>query len=462
MSTANAAVVSRHPKGLYVLFATEMWERFSFYTMTAMFALYMRDTTGQGFGWSIDDTQLLYSNYIMCVYVSPIFGGWIADKKIGYRKSVMIGGVFFMAGHLLLSFRSMPAVYAALTCLVIGNGFFKPNVSAMVGNLYTEGSHLKDRAYNIFYMGINVGAFLAPVVAEFMKSRFGFHPAFAVAVGGMAISIVILWKFKRHVEMADTPASRGETSANTAAVTVDAPPQGVSRQDAANAGRRAAMDAVPDWKRICALMVIFLIVIVFWMVFHQNGTTITYWGNENTNWKVTGIISNAINPGWVIVLTFPVIMFWRWLDKKGLEPSTPTKMVFGMVLTSIAFLVFFIAARIGEGSLAPGANPYALGTYKMSPLWLLGAYGVLTAGELMLSPMGLSLVSKVAPIRWRGLMMGGWFVATGLGNKLTQIGQLWDDWLHSNFWLFCSACALVMAIVLLLLLRPLKKAMPGV
>jgi POT family proton-dependent oligopeptide transporter len=454
--------VSRHPKGLYVLFATEMWERFSFYTMTAMFALYMRDTTGQGFGWSIDDTQLLYSNYIMCVYVSPIFGGWIADKKIGYRKSVIVGGVFFMAGHLLLSFRSMPAVYAALTCLVIGNGFFKPNVSAMVGNLYTEGSHLKDRAYNIFYMGINVGAFLAPVVAEFMKSRFGFHPAFAVAVGGMAISIVILWKFKRHVEMADTPASRGETSANTAAVTVDAPPQGVSRQDAANAGRRAAMDAVPDWKRICALMVIFLIVIVFWMVFHQNGTTITYWGNENTNWKVTGIISNAINPGWVIVLTFPVIMFWKWLDKKGLEPSTPTKMVFGMVLTSIAFLVFFIAARIGEGSLAPGANPYALGAYKMSPLWLLGAYGVLTAGELMLSPMGLSLVSKVAPIRWRGLMMGGWFVATGLGNKLTQIGQLWDDWLHSNFWLFCSACALVMAIVLLLLLRPLKKAMPGV
>ena len=125
MSTANETGVGRHPKGLYVLFATEMWERFSFYTMIAMFALYMRDTTGQGFAWSIDDTQALYSNYIMFVYVSPIFGGWIADKKIGYRKSVMIGGVFFMAGHLLLSIRSMPAVYAALTCLVIGNGFFQ-------------------------------------------------------------------------------------------------------------------------------------------------------------------------------------------------------------------------------------------------------------------------------------------------------------------------------------------------
>jgi len=222
------------------------------------------------------------------------------------------------------------------------------------------------------------------------------------------------------------------------------------------------MDAVPDWKRVGALIVIFGIVVVFWMVFHQNGTTITYWGNENTNWKVTGIISNAINPGWVIVLTFPVIAFWRWLDKKGLEPSTPTKMVIGMVLTSCAFLIWFIAAKIGEGSLPAGANAYALGAYKMSPLWLLGAYGVLTAGELMLSPMGLSLVSKVSPIRMRGVMMGGWFVATGFGNKLTQIGQLWDDWLHSTFWLFCAGCAMAMAIILVVLLRPLKKAMPGV
>jgi POT family proton-dependent oligopeptide transporter len=448
----DTGIALKHPKGLYVLFATEMWERFSFYTMIAMFALYMRDTTGQGFAWTVDSTQALYSNYIMCVYISPLVGGWIADKKIGYRKAVMIGGLFFMAGHLLLSFRSIGIVYAALACLIIGNGFFKPNVSTMVGNLYQEGSHLKDRAYNIFYMGINVGAFLAPVVAEFVKGRWGFHVAFAVAALGMAISVFILWKWKKHIESAERPASRDpKTAMQTAAVTVDAPPAGGSRQ--------SALEAVPDWKRVGALVVVFLIVIVFWMVFHQNGTTITYWGNENTNWKVTGIISNAINPAWVIILTFPVIMFWRWLDKKGLEPSTPTKMVFGMALTALAFFVFFIAARIGEASILPGGDPYA---YKMSPLWLLGAYGVLTAGELMLSPMGLSLVSKVAPVRIRGIMMGGWFVATGLGNKLTQIGQLWDDWLHSTFWIFCSACALMMAFVLLVLLRPLKKAMPGV
>src|SRR4051812_37543898 len=195
---ASSAAVDQHPKGLYVLFATEMWERFSFYSMLAMFTLYLRDTTGQGFGWTSDQATGLYANYIMFVYLSPLIGGWIADKKLGYRKAVMIGGFFFMAGHLLLSIRSIPVVYAALTCLVIGNGFFKPNVSTMVGNLYPEGSHLKDRAYNIFYMGINIGAASAPIVMGLVQAKWGFHPAFAIAAGGMAISVFILWKFKQH------------------------------------------------------------------------------------------------------------------------------------------------------------------------------------------------------------------------------------------------------------------------
>jgi POT family proton-dependent oligopeptide transporter len=308
----------------------------------------------------------------------------------------------------------------------------------MVGNLYPEGSHLKDRAYNIFYMGINIGAFLAPVVAEVVQGRWGYHPAFAVAAGGMVISVWILWQFKRHVEGADrgTPAAVKHTT-----------PQA-----------RLPIDDVPDWKRISALIVVFLIVIVFWMAFHQNGATMTYWGDENTDWQVSGIISNAINPFWVIALTFPLVFFWKWLDSKGLEPSTPTKMAFGMFLTGLAFFILFIAAKVGEASVT-GDNPYA---FKVSPAWLIGAYGVITLGELMLSPMGLSLVSKVAPSRVRGLMMGGWFVATAIGNKLTQIGELWDDWLHSSFWLLLCGLATVMGFVLLFLLRPLKKAMPGV
>jgi proton-dependent oligopeptide transporter, POT family len=432
--------LDKHPKGLYVLFATEMWERFSFYTMVSMFTLYLRDPN-EGFAWSAAQASTLYANYMMFVYCSPLIGGWIADRKLGYRRAVMLGGFFFMAGHLLLSVRSLAFVYAALTCLVIGNGFFKPNVSTMVGNLYPDGSHLKDRAYNLFYMGINIGACLAPIVATFVQAKFGFHPAFAVAAFGMVISVTIMWRFKHYLE--DDRYRAGKQS-------------GLSKSQASD--KQSAMNAVAEWKRIGALIVVFAVVVVFWMVFHQNGTTITYWADENTDWHVRGIISNSINPAWVIILTVPLISFWKWLEKKGKEPSTPTKMVLGMAITSLAFLVFYAAAKTGEATVT-GNDLYA---FKVSPLWLLGSYGVLTLGELMLSPMGLSLVSKVAPTRFRGALMGGWFVATGLGNKLTQIAVFWTEWKHSTFWLLLSGAAMVMAVVLLLLLRPLKKAMPGV
>ncbi len=562
--------VSKHPKGLYVLFATEMWERFSFYSMLALFTLYLRNTE-QGFGWTAAEATALYSNYLMFVYASPLIGGLIADKITGYRKAVMIGGFFFMAGHGLLSIPALWAVYAALTCLVIGNGFFKPNVSTMVGNLYPEGSHLKDRAYNIFYMGINLGAFAAPIVMEIVKANFGFHPAFAVAAFGMILSVGVLWYFKQHVIHTDLKYAKGvivvgdhvieniggtgdaEQAADTAATAVDAPPHGVSSQDeggkqkgaSGDAGRRSLMDAVPNCKRVVALIVVFLIVIVFWMVFHQNGSTLTYFADDNTDWNVTGTISNSINAFWVLALTFPLVWFWGFLDKRGKEPSTPTKMAFGMTLTGLSFLVLWYGATIGESmtktadqlttgefrinervvtnlgnagvskdvldkivaakgadgkntvfgvkfakktdettkvttsgeqqliaavnAASPGAgdtnraailqNAYL---FRVSPFWLIFAYMIVTLGELMLSPMGLSLVSKVAPIGIRGLMMGGWFVATAIGNKLTQIGVYWDIWLQSTFFLVLASFALVMAVVLALLLKPLKKAMPGV
>lgn len=445
-SAATAAPVPqreapKHPKGLYVLFATEMWERFSFYSMLAMFTLYLRDPK-EGFGWTAAEATGLYSNYLMFVYASPLIGGYLADKFLGYRRAVMVGGLFFMAGHLLLSFRSIPIVYAALTCLVIGNGFFKPNVSTMVGNLYPEGSALKDRAYNIFYMGINVGAFIAPLIAELVKSKFGFHPAFAVAAFGMLISVSILWRFKHLIEDRGQRAATAVTSPAAAAATVDAPPL--------EAGEKLAIDSIPGWKRIGALIVIYTIVIVFWMIFHQNGSTLTYWADENTDWNVSGIISNSINPFWIITLTFPLVWFWKWLNKKGIEPSTPTKIAFGMLLTGASFLLMYLAAKAG-------------GDYgKVSPLWLISAYAIISLGELMLSPMGLSLVSKVAPLKHRGIMMGGWFVATAIGNKLTMIGVYWEEWRHSTFFLVLGTMAIVMAVVLAFLLKPLKKAMPGV
>jgi POT family proton-dependent oligopeptide transporter len=439
--SAAPAVAEKHPPGLVVLFFTEMWERFSFYTVGAIWALYVQNTGEKGgFGWTQDHATSLWSTYLMFVYASPIVGGILADRKLGYRRSVMLGGLFFMAGHALLAIQSVPIMFAALACLVIGNGLFKPNVSTMVGNLYREGSHLKDRAYNIFYMGINIGAALAPLIAEPMVAKFGYHPAFFLGAVGMLISVSILWRFKHHVLHADRPGHRGGSSA--AATAVDAPPKGISHQN--------PIDQISDQRRIGALIVIFLVVIAFWMVFHQQQTTLTYWADNNTDWNVSGIISNAINPLWVLLLTPFLVLFWQSLDRRGKEPSTPTKMAIGMCLTGISFFVLYFAGRAGGD------------TGKVSPLWLIGAYGVLTLGELMLSPMGLSLVSKVAPIRLRGLMMGGWFMATAIGNKLTMIGVLWDDMPHSQFFAILGMIALGMAVVLTLLLKPLKRSMPGV
>jgi proton-dependent oligopeptide transporter, POT family len=476
----------RHPNGLYILFASEMWERFGFYTAAAIMTLYLQRG---GFGWSKTDATTLWSYYLMFIYATPLIGGWMADKFLGYRRSVLIGGIFFTAGYVLLGFGSFATYYLALALLFAGNGFFKPNVSTMVGNLYPESSPLKDSAYSIFYMGINVGALLAPIVAEgalqalagsdvlemakkgqalsavqAASLRSGFLTAFYAAAAGMTLGTAILLASYRKLAGADrrhVPLKAADT--DVVSVTEDLPP----RHEA-----RTAIEQVPELTRIAALLVVYGIVIVFWMVFHQNGTTMTYWADENTSWKVSGVISNAINPFWIVVLSIPLVNFWSWLRKRGLEPSTPSKMALGMLLTCVAFLILFVAAKTGgdQTFVTDSQGQFMLDEHKelkaiqhrVSPVWLIAAYMVISVAELMLSPMGLSLVSKVAPIRMRGLMMGGWFVATSIGNKLTVIGILWTKWYHSSFWLLCSLSALGMAVVLCVLLRPLKKAMPGV
>ncbi len=353
----------------------------------------------------------------------------LADRKLGYRRAVMIGGGFFVAGHLLLAFRSIPVMYAALACLVIGNGFFKPNVSTIVGNLYPRGSHLRDRAYNIFYMCFNLGAALGPIVVEFVRRWYGFHPAFAVAAGGMVISILTLVVFRKDIEPGDRSVARDEAEAASA---------------------RTAMDEVPERNRILALLVVYLISIVFWMIFFQNGSTLTYFANDNTRWTFSGVISNAIEPFFVITLSLPLVWLWKSLDQRGKEPSTTSKMAIGMFLISAAFYLMYFAGKAGGD------------TGKVSPWWLVGCYAIVGLAEITLSPMALSLVSKVAPRRYRSLMMGCWFVATGIGGKLTQIGVYWTEWRHSTFFAVLGTMALATALLLLLLLKPLKRAMPGV
>ncbi len=494
-----------------------MWERYSFYTVGAMLSLYLRDAT-DGFSFSNARSASVVSTYNMFIYFTPLLGGLIADRLTGFRKAIIIGGVSFMIGHALLAVPdNLFICYLALTFLVIGNGFFKPNVSSMVGNLYREGSHLKDKAYLIFYMGINVGALLAPLVANFVQPRWGFHPAFFLGAIGMIISLIVFGVNQKYVRHADRLQSRG-TEVQAAAVSEDLPPNAES----------AAMNAIPEWKRIVALIVIFLIVIVFWMVFHQNSISLTWWA-EDHSYRLPGILSFGINPLFIILLSTPLAAFWSWLDKRNLEPSTPMKMMIGMCLTGFSFVILYFAANSGGfnkpvfeviqsspqetwvsispearkefgittapvkhsrqekdkvveydtwrvnamgGTVAPfdfmryegQANGVinAAPTQRVSKWWLITAYFVLSLGELMLSPMGLSLVSKVAPVRMRGLMMGGWFAATAIGNKLTGVAGYWDVWSHSFFFILLAGMALTMAVVLLVLLRPLKKAMPGV
>lgn len=515
-----ATTTEKHPRGLYVLFGTEMWERYSFYTVGAMLSLYLRDTT-DGFGFSNARSASVTSTYNMFIYFTPLLGGLIADRLTGFRKAIMIGGVSFMIGHALLAVPdNLLICYLALTFLVIGNGFFKPNVSSMVGNLYREGSHLKDKAYLIFYMGINVGALLAPLVASFVQPRWGFHPAFFMGAIGMVISLIVFGINQKWVRHADRKESQGTTAQQQAvAVTEDLPPT----------PEALAMAAVPEWKRIMALIVIFLIVIVFWMVFHQNSISLTWWAEDHSR-ALPGILSFGINPLFIIILSTPLAAFWSWLDRRNMEPSTPMKMMIGMVLTGLSFVILYFAAnsggfnkpvfpvvKVADGqtwvAISPEARehlgikaaptkievlrdgkpvegeawsvPVAGGatvadgdfvrfegesngqvnvapTHRVSAFWLIIAYFVLSLGELMLSPMGLSLVSKVAPIRMRGLMMGGWFAATAIGNKLTGVAGYWDLWSHSFFFILLAGMALTMAVVLVVLMRPLKKAMPGV
>jgi POT family proton-dependent oligopeptide transporter len=425
-----SAMPDRHPRGLYVLFATEMWERFSFYTMLALFTLYLQDKA-EGFGWTAAQATTLRANYLGAVFFSPIVGGWLADRFLGYRRAVMIGGFFFIAGHLLLAFPSIGVVYAALVCLVVGNGLFKPNVSTIVGNLYPKGSPLRDRAYNIFYMGINLGATVGPIVVEFVHAKWGFHPAFAVAAIGMAISVLTLVVFRKDVEPGDRlPGGR--------------------KEDVEDAGPPTAIDAVPEGRRVFALIVVYLVSVVFWMLFFQNGSTLTYFANDNTAWNFSGIISNAIEPFFVIAFSIPLVLLWKALARRGMEPATTSKIVAGMFLMALAYTVMVFAGRAGGD------------TGKVSPWWLIACYALMGLAEITLSPMALSLVSKVAPARVRGLMMGLWFVATGLGGKLTQIGVYWTEWKHSTFFAVLSAMSFATALLLVLVLKPLKRAMPGV
>jgi len=507
-----------HPKGLRVLFFTEMWERFGYYLIIGILVLYMTDQRGLQFdtGWANE----IYGWFIALVYLTPFAGGIIADQYLGYRKAVILGGTLMAIGYLGLGFLpGLTGFYASLAVVIVGNGFFKPNISAIVGRLYPAGSPLKDAGYNIFYMGINIGAFACNFVAAILRNRFGWGWAFAAAGVGMAFGVV--W-FVMNQKPLEAAADRGDgsgvepgilmklslsvflpavaagglgffaskafglqsympffTPANTLFVCAVIPVIGyfVSLWVRARADEKGP---------IAALLSIFAVVVVFWMIFHQNGNTLTLWARDNTNreagmltpalkfffmdevatdeyWKnvapeqrpagetslVSTEIFQSINPFFVVVLTPLVVWFFGWLRVRKLEPSTPAKIAWGLAITALSTLVMVAAVMVTHGGLT-----------RASGWWLIGTYGVITVGELFLSPMGLSLVSRLAPTRYTALMMGGWFLSTSLGNKLAGvIGGLWEKIpLAGIFWIN-FACALAAAGLIALMVPWIRRVM---
>ncbi len=427
----------KHPRGLMVLFFTEMWERFAFYTMLAVFTLFMDEVMG----WSDSIKGDVYGIFLAGVYFTPIFGGWIADRLLGYRRTIMTGAVVFGLGYLLLALSGPGAVwlfFMALAIIIIGNGLFKANISVLVGNLYEEGSELKDAGYMIFYMGINLGALMAPLVATFLHNQFGtYNAAFAAAAAGMLLSLTVFELGKRKYLYAEQRQQEDLLRRQNDAEYMN---QQMSKEE--------------EKERIVALLIIFAIVVFFWMSFHQNGFALTLFAQRSVvrlDWLKPETYQ-FFNPFFIIILAPLVIRFFDKLRTAGKEPSTPAKIGMGMFISGLAMMVMVVASYMG-GNLDQNI---------MSPWWLIGTYFIITIGELHLSPMGLSFVSKVAPIRMRGLMMGFWFGATAVGNYLSGfIGKFYSDLPHHVFFLILASLLFISALLVRLFLNKLKHATQG-
>jgi len=395
----------KHPPGLYVLFFTEMWERFSFYTMFAVFMLYM--TSPEHYTklkvLPYFEPHLMYGLYSGLIYITPLLGGFLADRWLGCRKTVYIGAMLMAVGQFLLATTAVNLFYPGLVFLIMGGGFFKPNISTMVGNLYEHDSPLRDAAFNIFYMGINIGAFIAPLAAGWLHETFGFGWAFFAAGVGMIISTIILISFDRFVAAADTTSS-GDSDFVSA---------------------REPKNRHDFWVRMWALIAVFGIITLWWAVYMQYGDVLNLWARDFTSPIHLGISKSlqnmpvewyqSINPICIIVFTPLLVWLWGALNKRGKEPSTSGKMQWGFILSILAF-IFMVGA----------ASSFSHSNSLVSPGWLVGFYAVMTLSELCLSPMGLSYVTKVAPPKWQSFMMGMWFAASGVGSFFAgYLGKMW-------------------------------------
>lgn len=530
---------SKHPKALPFLFLSEMWERFGYYLMIGIFTLYLKDTE-RGFGLNEAQASDLYGTFIALVFLTPFIGGLLADRILGYRKSIIIGGILMGLGYILMSIKDLNFLYLSMTLIILGNGFFKPNISTLLGNVYNEESYKarKDAGYNIFYMGINIGAFVCNFFGAALYNMYGWYAAFWAAGVGMFIGVVVFIIGTKHYKHADQikPVSATDMPLlkilgtillpaiifGLIPLTFETPLVGSKSTDAFLFGcipvvffyvhlyRKSPASEKPQ---IGAMLSIFAVVIAFWAIFKQNGSTMNTWAMNYTDREVPVVVQplttqlklseeityskdsvpfidkqfrviekdkkvlaypsyfnnqaskdlpnegatirvfntnlfQSVNPFWVIALTPLVVAFFAFLNRKGKEPSTPTKIAFGLLISALSCLVMV-------GAVYASNN----GADKSSAWWFISSYAVITIGELFLSPMGLSLVSKLSPARLTSLMMGGWFLATSIGNKLSGVlSSMWDGYEQKANFFYVNFVLLGLAALLLFgMLRKLNK-----
>ena len=424
--------IGGHPAGLTTLFLTEMWERFSYYGMRALLVLYMVEpAAGGGLGFEVSKATRIYGMYTGAVYFTNIFGGLLADSLLGARLAVLIGGIIIACGHFSMALQALPSFYAGLFLIVIGTGLLKPNISVMVGKLYREDDPRRDSGFSIFYMGINLGAMVAPLVCGYIGQRISWHLGFAMAGVGMTMGLI---QYVAHRKRLAHVGGRPTKNATALADKKTSPPQSLSHEDK---------------RKLVVVVMLCFFSLFFWMAAEQAGSSFNLFAERHTRTEFLGF---SFPSSWlqsvnsIFILALAPIFSWLWLRMGRRQPSSPVKFTVGLLFASAGMFVVAIASLF-------------IDVGKVSPLWLIAVYFIHTIGELCLSPVGLSTVTKLSPARMVGLMMGVWFLAASIGNYLagTAAGFYQDNG-NALFKLFGSlGLVALLGTVLLFFLLPLLK-----
>ncbi|RNL85941.1 MFS transporter [Sinomicrobium pectinilyticum] len=427
-----------HPAGLYILFFTEMWERFSYYGMRALFTLFLvAETTSKnpGFGWTNGEALSLYGWYTMLVYVSSIPGGWLADRVLGQKKTVMLGGALLCVGHAILALNSEISFYVGCFFIILGVGCLKPNISSMVGGLYKPKDERRDLGFYIFYMGINIGGFTAPIICGYVGEKINWHYGFGLAAIGMFLGqIVYVWGQKYLKGVGDLISVKNEKDREI----LEKPLTSVEKD------------------RVKVLLLSFLLIILFWAAFEQAGGLMNLYAQQKTDRNFFGLgvipasVFQSVNSFFIITLATLVGLFWLKWRRKGRESSSLFKMAVGIIVMALGF-----------GFMSAAATEYQ-NTGSSAMYWLILAYLFHTIGELCASPVSLSFITKLAPLKYASIIMGLYWAATGFGNyaasKLGVLAQSLGD-----FEVFTGIMIIwtLIGIVVILLLKPLKRLTHG-